>query len=179
LSTLRASCQGWWRPRVRGCPGHRSRTSRPSDGGRFAGYRRGAQAPDAAFLFRVHSPFGRAVGRRLKIIQSWIHSFRLAACLLSPAGEWKREQELTHHLAQIESAVAPFAICCRDHKRTINPKYDQIQAVSHRTARTLNPMRTAEYRGSLPRMQVHTTTPTPIICSWFESRYPSFIADQM
>ena len=68
------------------------------------------------------------------------------------------------------AASAPLS---RDQKLTINPKSDQIQAVSCRTARTLNPMRTAEFRGSLPHMQVRTTTPTPIICSWFESRYPS------
>jgi len=40
-------------------------------------------------------------------------------------------------------------------------------------ARTRNPMRTAEFRGGLPYLQVRTITPTPTLCSWFEFRYPA------
>jgi len=40
-------------------------------------------------------------------------------------------------------------------------------------ARTLDPMKTAEIRGIPPQLRGSDTTETAIICSWFESRYPS------
>jgi len=40
-------------------------------------------------------------------------------------------------------------------------------------ARTLGPMKTAEIRGIPPQLQGSGTAEIAIICSWFESRYPS------
>jgi hypothetical protein len=40
-------------------------------------------------------------------------------------------------------------------------------------ARTLDPMKTAEIRGIPAQLRGSGTTETAIICSWFESRYPS------